>query len=103
MNCCTCIKQKQQNVTGVPKKFVRDTEQNLLIIRAFCEREFTPGGEKKKKWQNAYFHLKMPCVKRTFQDFKFPNLKLVKEVKSIMSDNLKEKLQSLEITVPANE
>ena len=55
---------------GCGIKFVREAEQNTLIIRHFCERKYVVQGEKKSKWQFAYFHLKSTCVRKKFPEFK---------------------------------
>jgi hypothetical protein len=42
---------------GCGLKYKRDEENNTLVVRKFCEREFTTAGQKKSHLQFAYFHL----------------------------------------------
>ena len=79
---------------GCSKKFERDDDQNKMVIRKYCEREFKHGGELKKKWQFAYFHLKKLCVTNKFPDFALKDLVAAAECKQIIPVNLKEKLSS---------
>lgn len=79
---------------GCSEKFVRDKEQNRLVIKKFCEREFTQAGMKKKKWQYAYFHLMKNCVQKKFPEFKLADLEVSSQSKDVMPDNLKEKLKA---------
>jgi hypothetical protein len=62
----------------------RQAEQNTLIIRHYCEREYVVQGEKKSKWQFAYFHLKSTCARKKFPEFKKEQLKLSGESKAII-------------------
>ncbi|CAC5423833.1 unnamed protein product [Mytilus coruscus] len=49
---------------GCGVKFNREKEQNELVVRHFCEREFTIHGVKKCKSQYAYFHFQVTCIKK---------------------------------------
>ena len=55
---------------GCGNKFIREKEQNNLIVRKYCAREYTVIGEKRTKNQFAYLHLKTACLVRKFPDYK---------------------------------
>lgn len=84
---------------GCNKKFDRESEQNKLVIRKFCEREFKKDGEMRKKWQYAYFHLKKICVNYKFKEFSLSDAKIASEALTIVPDDVKEKLLSHGVTV----
>lgn len=86
---------KAQSCYGCGKKFNRDIEQNNLVVKKYCEREYVYMGEKKKKWQHAYFHLQNVCLRQKFPDFKKNMLVISKESVSIIPEEVKAKLLSI--------
>lgn len=51
------FQKKAQMCYGCGIKFSKANEQNNLIVRKYCEREYNFQVVKKCKWQFAYFHL----------------------------------------------
>ena len=84
---------------GCGIKFVCEAEQNTLIIRHYCKREYVVLSEKKSKWQFAYFHLKSTCARRKFPEFKKEQLKISGESKAIIPAENLEKLKAMGINV----
>ncbi|CAG2256957.1 unnamed protein product [Mytilus edulis] len=80
---------------GCRQKFNRETEQNNLVIRHYCEREYSVQGAKKAKWQFAYFHLKSSCVRMKFADFKKENIKISADSEDIVPQEVKDKLKGI--------
>lgn len=88
---------KAQSCYGCGTKFIRNEEQHNLIARKYCEREYVQQGEKKKKWQFAYFHLRNQCVTQKFPDYKKEHLVISRE--AIVPTEVKEKLIGMGINV----
>lgn len=84
---------------GCRTKFSRETEQNDLIIRHYCDREYSVQGKRKTKWQFAYFHLRSSCVCKKFPDFKKEMLKISKESKDILPQEVRQKLRAMGIGI----
>ena len=80
---------------GCRQKFNRETEQNNLVIRHYCEREYSVQGAKKAKGQFAYFHLKSSCVRMKFADFKKENIKISADSEDIVPQEVKDKLKGI--------
>lgn len=88
---------KAQSCYGCGTKFIRNEEQHNLIARKYCEGEYVQQGEKKKKWQFAYFHLRNQCVTQKFPDYKKEHLVISRE--AIVPAEVKEKLIGMGINV----
>ena len=84
---------------GCGTKYIKENENNTLIIRKFCEREYFVAGEKKSRLQFAYFHLKSSCVRKKFPDFKKEILTIANESVALIPAKVKEKLISMGMTV----
>lgn len=84
---------------GCVQKFSREKEQNNLIVRKFCEREYTHGGEKKTKNQYAYFHLRNACIVRKFPLYKKEMLTVAQESIDIMPAEVKDRLLAMGVAL----
>ena len=80
---------------GCSKKFDRAANINDLIVRKFCEREFSSGGNKKSKWQYAYFHLNKRCLLAKFPGFKVSDLIVSTTTKDCLTDAVRTKLEAM--------
>lgn len=72
---------------GCGIRFSKANEQNNLIVRKYCEREYTFQGVKKCKWQFAYFHLQNNCIKKRFPEYQKELLTIAKETVFFMEGN----------------
>lgn len=90
---------KAQMCYGCGIKFSKANENNNLIVRKYCEREYTFQGVKKCKWQFAYFHLKNNCIKKKFPEYRKELLTIAKETVGVVPKEVKDKLLSMGINV----
>lgn len=90
---------KEISCYGCGKKYVRDREQNNLIVSKFCEREYTIGGAKKSKNQYAYMHLKTSCILGKFPKFKKDMLSISKESTEVVPKEVKDKLSVMGVQI----
>ncbi|CAC5404556.1 unnamed protein product [Mytilus coruscus] len=77
---------------GCGVKFNREKEQNELVVRHFCEREFTIHGVKKCKSQYAYFHFQVYLYKQKVSSFDKTQFTVATETKAILHQQVKDKL-----------
>lgn len=90
---------KAQLCYGCSVKINREKDENSLIVRKHCEREFVQQGVKRARLQYTYFHLKTLCIQQTFPEYKKEVLVISKESSEVVPEEVKTMLRGIGINI----